>query len=299
MIYLIGAGRLGRLILQRIEAVPLVRTPKGLKNERVIQFSEKELKKYLKDADTIIHLAGSMDFSNPKRMHKANVEFTRKIVDAAPKKAKIIFASSISVYGKNLLEIPATEKTPTNPDSIYAKTKLEAERIVSSHPNHLIFRIGTLYHPSYPDFFRILKLVEKERMPLIGNANNSIPFTPAEEVARMFSVATKKGKGTYILAGESLTQKEIFSIAARELKARPPSLHLPQWLALFFVFLEEKKAFLLGKKSFITQEHIKILSSHRIFNCSKAEKELGFKTIPLEKGMGRMVKDYKGETNEN
>ena len=80
MIYLIGAGRLGRLILQRIEAVPLVRSHKDLKNERVIQFTERELKKHLKDADTIIHLAGSMDFSNPKRMHKANVELTRKIM---------------------------------------------------------------------------------------------------------------------------------------------------------------------------------------------------------------------------
>ncbi len=299
MIFLIGAGRLGRLILQRIDAVPLVRTPKGLKNERIIKFTEKALKKHLRDADTIIHLAGSMDFSNPKRMHKANVELTKKIIDAAPKKAKIIFASSISVYGKNLLEIPATEKTPTNPDSIYAKTKLEAERIVSSHPNHLIFRIGTLYHPSYPDFFRILKLVEKERMPILGNGNNSIPFTPAEEVAGMFSIAVKKGKGTYILAGKPLTQKEILSIAAKELGAKPPSFHLPQWLALFFVFLEEKKAFLLGKKPFITQEHIKILSSHRIFNCSKAEKELGFKPIPLEKGIGKMVMEYKGETNEN
>jgi len=59
-------------------------------------------------------------------------------------KGKFIYTSTCSVYGVNdgLLD----ESAPTNPISIYAKTKLAAEQhIVGSHENFLVFRLGTLF----------------------------------------------------------------------------------------------------------------------------------------------------------
>jgi len=57
---------------------------------------------------------------------------------------KFIYMSTCSVYGINndLLD----EEAPTNPISIYAKTKLAAEQyIINKYKNHLIFRLGTLF----------------------------------------------------------------------------------------------------------------------------------------------------------
>jgi nucleoside-diphosphate-sugar epimerase len=55
---------------------------------------------------------------------------------------RVIFPSSCSVYGAHdsLLD----ETSPTNPLSVYAKTKLEAEQYLSGK-NSLIFRLGTLF----------------------------------------------------------------------------------------------------------------------------------------------------------
>lgn len=59
-------------------------------------------------------------------------------------KGKIVFMSTCSVYGKNddLIDETATP----NPLSTYAETKLEAEQyLISTRPDSLIYRLGTLY----------------------------------------------------------------------------------------------------------------------------------------------------------
>lgn len=61
-------------------------------------------------------------------------------------KGKIIFASTCSVYGANGRVL--TEDSPTKPLSLYAETKIEAEKIVlaAEHKKrHLIFRFATLF----------------------------------------------------------------------------------------------------------------------------------------------------------
>lgn len=55
---------------------------------------------------------------------------------------RIIFMSTCSVYGAADEEL--TEESPTNPLSVYASTKLEAESYLQ-RKNAIIFRLGTLY----------------------------------------------------------------------------------------------------------------------------------------------------------
>ncbi len=56
---------------------------------------------------------------------------------------RIVFTSTCSVYGtgNNLL----TEKSKTTPLSLYAKSKLDAEAVLASHPNTLVLRLGTAF----------------------------------------------------------------------------------------------------------------------------------------------------------
>lgn len=55
---------------------------------------------------------------------------------------RIIFASTCSVYGAN--NDILNEESPTNPLSVYAKTKLEAEKhVLAKHG--IVFRLGTVF----------------------------------------------------------------------------------------------------------------------------------------------------------
>lgn len=292
-IFITGAtGRLGGAVLKKTNAIPLVRKRSGLPKEIVTDFSAGGLKKILADADFIIHIAGSVDTADRKKMQEANVELTKKIADAAPEKAKIILAGSVSVYGKNMKMVPADEKTPVNIDSEYAKTKYMAEKIVEKQPGHVILRIGTIYGRQFDDFFHVIRRIGEGKMRIIGNGKNRVPFVHVDDVADVFASAIKKGQGTYVVCGEALAQEKIFEIVGNELKAEKPK-KISKSFALLLARIAELKAAITGKKARMTVEHIMILASDREFDCTKAKKELGFMPRPLKKGILEIVKEYK------
>ena len=96
----------------------------------------------LKDIDTVVHLANiandpSVEL-NPKISWEVNVLATQKLVENSIKnKVKhFIFASSGSVYGIKK-EGEVTEDLPLVPISTYNKTKMIAERVLTSYKNDI------------------------------------------------------------------------------------------------------------------------------------------------------------------
>jgi UDP-glucose 4-epimerase len=108
----------------------------------------------LKDVDIIYHLAASTSsdskWTKLTKVIENNVNLTMKLVKAMPEKAKIIYASTVEVYGERPGLI--TERTPTNPTSAYGITKLASERLIHKECtergiNYTILRLPTIYGP--------------------------------------------------------------------------------------------------------------------------------------------------------
>jgi dihydroflavonol-4-reductase len=294
-IYVTGAnGRLGRRVLRLIpNAIPLVRRKTGLFHERITDFSVENLEDILKGARAVIHLAGSTDFTNEKELRRTNVALTARIDMAAAPKTKIVLASSISVYGKKLAKIPANEETHAKPDSAYAHSKYDAERIVKKHGNAVILRIGTVYGPGFDDYYRILGMIEHGRMRIFGNGLNRVSFVHVDDVAKAVANAVKAKDGVYVVAGESLPQLQIYAVAAKALGVKAPHRHVPRWFGLALARFEELKAHIGKHRPKLTREHINILTSDRVFDFSRAKRHLGFKPRNLKEGIKEMVKEYK------
>jgi len=98
--------------------------------------------------DSLVHLAGIVGDGacqvNQAFTVDVNELATNRIAHLCTKfGVRMIFASTCSVYGANndLLD----EESATNPLSLYAGTKLNAEAAVSKVPSHAIFRLGTLF----------------------------------------------------------------------------------------------------------------------------------------------------------
>lgn len=289
MIYVTGAsGRLGRRLLQVFpRSLPLSRKPILGRKGIITNYSRGQLEKIFKKNDVVIHAAGSMDFENEAELKKGNPEIAENITEALPE-GKIIYASSIAVYGKKLAEIPADEYTELRPDSAYARAKLEAENIVLNKNSwNVALRIATIYGQEYEDYFRIIKLIDKGKMIILGNGENRIPFVHVEDAAYAFKLAYEKNaRGIYIISGRAEKQKEIYAYVARALGKKPPWISLPPSIAKTF-------AGWAGVK--FSQEHFDILSSDRVFDFTKAYDELGFAPRSLWKGIDEMVAVYKNK----
>lgn len=161
--------------------------------------------------DAVIHLAALVGDGacavDPQETVEINEEFVRDLAKSVPGSTKLIFASTCSVYGANneLLN----EGSAANPLSLYAGTKLNAEKFVSQHNNHVIFRLGTLFGMSSP-FGRIradlvaniltFKALDGEQLTVFGGEQWR-PLVHVRDVGRIFSDAVLKDyEGTFILS---------------------------------------------------------------------------------------------------
>lgn len=114
-----------------------------------------KLKEHLDWADAVIWLAAIVGdgacASNPELTQEINSDSVKWLCDNFD--GRIVFPSTCSVYGAQdgILD----EDSPTNPLSIYASTKLEAESFLKDK-NAIIFRLGTVFGVS--DEFSRLRL---------------------------------------------------------------------------------------------------------------------------------------------
>jgi len=107
--------------------------------------------------DCVVHLAAIVGFPACEKAGRAsvwqiNVEGTKKVYEAAAKAgvSRLIFASSYSSYGESRQGEPVTEESPLYPKSIYAESKVEAERFLLSQtdpnsPAPICLRLATVF----------------------------------------------------------------------------------------------------------------------------------------------------------
>ena len=106
--------------------------------------------------DAIVHLAAIVGFPACQAVGRQvawryNVEATEKAFEQAIDLGveRFVFASTYSNYGLSPDGRPVTEESPLNPQSIYAETKIAAEKFLLAQKETscapLLFRFATLY----------------------------------------------------------------------------------------------------------------------------------------------------------
>ncbi len=104
----------------------------------------------------LIHLAAIVGFPACQSVGRQvawryNVEGTERVFEQAVQLGveRMVYASSYSNYGLSPDGLPVTESSPLTPQSLYAETKIAAERFLLAQNNTscapLIYRLATLY----------------------------------------------------------------------------------------------------------------------------------------------------------
>lgn len=111
------------------------------------------LRQACQGVDTVVHLAALVGFpacekAGREETFDVNLEGTRRVYEQASLDgvARFLFASSYSNYG--IAEGPVTEDSPLNPQSTYAESKVQAEKLLMAYrggPCTVCVRLSTLF----------------------------------------------------------------------------------------------------------------------------------------------------------
>lgn len=249
--------------------------------------NESDLEEEMNGIDVVIHLAAIIENDSPN-LWEINVKGTKNVVETAAKNKvkKLILLSSTGVYGCPKEKV--NEKSKTNPENNYEKSKLEAEKIVLGHKEKICVNIirSAMVFGTNNYWKKMFEMLEKNYpLPCIGD--NTFQVTYVRELARAIEIILRKGKcgETYIVASKEkwtlnkFCKKEKNILGIKDVKIN----HIPS----FFGIIVGK---ITGSKT-LTKENIRHLSKERSYDLRKIN-NLGYKQkYSLEKAMKEVTSE--------
>jgi dihydroflavonol-4-reductase len=245
--------------------------------------------------DVVIHCAGHVHIGwSQQEQHEAiNVGGTRNVVAAAERAgAKMVHVSSVNALGLGTLAAPAAEDNPL-PGIIcchYAVSKRRGDEIVLEAVGRGLQAV--IVHPGYmlgpwdwkPSSGRMLLEVAKfaPLAPIGAHCMGDARDVAAGVIAA--AAANESGR-RYILGGHNITYLESWRVMARLTGGRPPLFRagpINRWIGGWWGDARFRRT---GKEPDINSAAIGMSSQQHCFTSARAEKELGYKTRPLEESI--------------
>jgi nucleoside-diphosphate-sugar epimerase len=247
--------------------------------------------------DAVFHLAGSVNFWAPRRSEQTriNVEGTRNVVEAAlaRKAQRFIHMSSLAAWGPgdgDVIDESSPSRAPGHRVN-YFRTKWlaeqEVQRGIERGLKAVFINPANILGPYDPNTWsRAFTLVKQGKMPLVPAG--AAPWCHVREVVRATVAAVEKGGigERYLLAGSHASYRELFSLVS-ELLGRAPPRVAPTWVLLVLAQLSDWASRITGKEPDITPEMAQLLGASFEVRSSKAERELGYQSVPFRE----MVQD--------
>ena len=262
------------------------------------------LRSALTGCEALIHVAADYRLwvRDPAAMYAANVDATRDLLRLAASVAvpKVVYTSSVATMGFHSDGSIVDEETEVSlADMIghYKRSKFLAERVAieeAARGQHVM-----ILNPTTPigagdgkptPTGRIVVDFLNRRFP--AYVDTGLNLVDVEEVARMHVTALDRGRPgeRYILGGENLSLKQILDRMAAMTGLPSPKMKVPHTAAMVFAFFDEWiTGRLLGREPRATMEAVRMGRKIMFADSSKAERELGFRVMPVWGAMRQAI----------
>jgi nucleoside-diphosphate-sugar epimerase len=266
----------------------------------------KRVQQAVDGAATIYHLAGHLYHpSIPAELYRqVHVEGTRTLLKACQRQTqlqRIVHVSTTGVHGVTG-EKPAAENAPFAPSNPYEATKLEGELLaLQAHQEQglpvSIVRPGLVYGPNDLHLLGFFASIKKGLFRVIDGGKALLhPIYIDDLVASLLLCSERPGAlgRSYNIAGERpVTVRELAKAIAHALDRELPEGSIPLWLANLASDIFRLVPGFQGERAPLTRSRVRFLTTSRVYDCGRAESELGFKAkTDLEKGMRQTAEWY-------
>lgn len=258
----------------------------------------RSLTRAMKGCDTVFHTAAVISYWRRERnvMYDINIRGTRNVVEACLETGvqKFIHTSSIAAIGYPETGPYADESNAFNWDRFdvgYRISKHRAEEEVREGIRRglqaVLLNPSVIIGPGDIHFHggQIIRDVLKRRIFYYLEGGMNVVYV--DDVVRGHLAAARVGRvgERYILSGENLTHREIFSITAGIVGGIRPFFKLPVRLVRWIGAFAEGTGGLLGRKPWVTRELLAGAGLANYFTCQKASRELGYTVTPFSEAV--------------
>jgi dihydroflavonol-4-reductase len=262
------------------------------------------LEKAIAGCDTVFHVAADYRLwvTDPNQMYRSNVEGTRAILNAARKNGvqRVVYTSSVATMGFTSNGHPADEESPVSLGEMigpYKRSKFMAEQlaleagrngmhVVTVNPTTPIGEQDVKPTPTG----RIVVDFLKRKFP--AYVETGLNLVDVRECARGHIAALEKGRPgeRYILGGENLTLKQILDTLGKITGLPSPKIKLPYLFAFAAGVVDEAiTGRILKREPRATVDTVRMGKKKMFASSDKAERELGWKIVPVEDALRRAV----------
>jgi dihydroflavonol-4-reductase len=239
---------------------------------------------------------------DPPAMFRANVEGTRRLMEAALAGGigRIVYTSSVATLGLAADGTPADETTPSGYGDMigpYKQSKFRAEeevrRLVADRRLPAV-----IVNPSTPIGPRDVKPTPTGKI-VVDAASGRMPafvdtglnVVHVDDVAAGHLLARDRGEvgERYILGGENMSLAAILAEVARLTGRKPPRVRLPIAPLMPLALAAEGVARVTGWEPFVTRDALRMARKHMFFSSAKAERALGYRARPAREALADAV----------
>ncbi len=263
------------------------------------------LDRAMKDVKRVFHVAADYRLWAKRKqdIYDSNVGGTKNLLDAAKRAGveQIIYTSTVATIAVDRPQHP-NEFTDAKLQEMvghYKRSKWLAEKeALSAAKGGLPVIVAMPTTPVGPWDWKptptgkIILDFLNGKMP--GYVQTGLNFIGVEDCAAGHLLVSEKGKvgERYLLGGENLTLKQMLDALSKITGLPAPKLKIPHGLALGVAYASTVFSRLLGREPGIPVEGVKIARHMMFVDCSRAQRELGFKAGPVAAALERAVRWY-------
>lgn len=264
--------------------------------------SEEALRMLTSGCDVIFHLAGKVHVTPRSRLDevdffRVNVDGTELLLRAAGDASvrRVVFFSTVGVYGRDG-DFHGDETSPCAPRTAYARSKLEAERLVLQWSGEgVVLRLPVVYGPGdRGNMARLIRAVRYRAFVHLGGGNAKRSVISSANAASVAIKAAFKPRAASevfcVTDGYDPTLHEMMKVMGQALGFNRSPFCFPMGLALWLGRCGDLLEWVCRRPLPLNSDKIKKLSSPLTFSNKKAEVILGYRPVErLDAGIRREV----------
>lgn len=145
----------------------------------------------VKGVDAVVHCAGLVKAKTREDFDRVHVGGTKSLIEAclakAPKLRRFVHVSTAAVMGPGAAGEKLTSDSPTNPQTMYAKSKLAGEEAALAFKNALpitILRPPAIYGPRDNEILQFFQMVRRTHLAIrLGDSMKALSMVYGPDVA--------------------------------------------------------------------------------------------------------------------